>query len=234
MQRLLHEGMDAGLCRLLHPAPRPELGAGRLRRHARWSPTRWSTRTSSPWPRCCAERDEGFIQITQATGEPARPTYAFIEKLGRGGPAARSCTTSSPRPRNDPDDPPPAAALGGGVPEPRACRSSPSAPPAAPGSPSRSSTGTSTTPRPAWRAVTTGTQGREDREDAAIPSCARRSIDEAEEADKRLQAIQAGVGGNPASLIVQGVNRQRRPASSTSGAVARRHRRGRGQAPRSR
>ena len=52
MQRLLHEGMDAGLCRLLHPAPRPELGAGRLRRHARWSPTPWSTRTSSPWPRC--------------------------------------------------------------------------------------------------------------------------------------------------------------------------------------
>jgi N-acyl-D-aspartate/D-glutamate deacylase len=33
-------------------------------------------------------------------------------------------------------------------------------------------------------------------------------LDEAEEADRRLQAIQAGVGGKPARLIVQSVNGQ--------------------------
>ena len=33
-------------------------------------------------------------------------------------------------------------------------------------------------------------------------------MEEAEEADRRLQVIQAGVGGTPNSLVVQGVNRQ--------------------------
>jgi N-acyl-D-aspartate/D-glutamate deacylase len=40
------------------------------------------------------------------------------------------------------------------------------------------------------------------------PELRRALVDEAEEADRRLQVIQAGVGGNPKSLVVQGVNRQ--------------------------
>src|SRR5436190_499967 len=40
------------------------------------------------------------------------------------------------------------------------------------------------------------------------PELRRALVDEADEADKRLRAIQAGVGGNPANLIIQGVNRQ--------------------------
>jgi N-acyl-D-aspartate/D-glutamate deacylase len=40
------------------------------------------------------------------------------------------------------------------------------------------------------------------------PELRRALVDEAEEADKRLRAIQAGVGGNPAKLVIQGVNRQ--------------------------
>ena len=40
------------------------------------------------------------------------------------------------------------------------------------------------------------------------PELRQALVDEAEEADRRLQAIQAGVGGDPARLVVQGVNRQ--------------------------
>jgi N-acyl-D-aspartate/D-glutamate deacylase len=40
------------------------------------------------------------------------------------------------------------------------------------------------------------------------PELRRAVLAEAEEADRRLQAIQAGVGGKPERLIVQGVNRQ--------------------------
>ena len=60
---------------------------------------------------------------------------------------------------------------------------------------------------PAWRAVTTGTK-EEKREKMQDPELRRALVEEAEEADRRLRAIQAGVGGDPAKLIIQGVNRQ--------------------------
>ncbi|MEL6984972.1 MAG: amidohydrolase family protein, partial [Actinomycetota bacterium] len=60
---------------------------------------------------------------------------------------------------------------------------------------------------PAWRAVTTGTK-EEKLAKMQDPELRRALIDEAEEADRRLRAIQAGVGGNPKGLIIQGVNRQ--------------------------
>ncbi|MEZ5231475.1 MAG: hypothetical protein R2749_01995 [Acidimicrobiales bacterium] len=69
----------------------------------------------------------------------------------------------------------------------------------------RWSTGNLTTPSPAWREITTGTKA-EKMEKMADPVLRRAVLEEAEEADRRLQAIQAGVGGSPEKLIVQGVN----------------------------
>ena len=80
--------------RLLDPAPRPGLRAGRLRRHRRWSPTRWSTRTSSPWPRC-------WPSATRARSRSPRPRAACrgTTRSSSGSPrspSARCSTTSSP------------------------------------------------------------------------------------------------------------------------------------------
>ena len=60
---------------------------------------------------------------------------------------------------------------------------------------------------PAWRAVTTGTKA-EKIEKMRDPELRQALVEEAEEADRRLQVIQAGVGGDPARLVIQGVNRQ--------------------------
>src|SRR5205085_942483 len=60
---------------------------------------------------------------------------------------------------------------------------------------------------PAWRAVTTGTKEQKI-ENMRDPELRQALVEEANEADRRLRAIQAGVGGNPAGLIIQGVNRQ--------------------------
>jgi N-acyl-D-aspartate/D-glutamate deacylase len=58
---------------------------------------------------------------------------------------------------------------------------------------------------PAWRAVTTGTHA-EKFEKMQDPALRKALVDEAESADKRLRAIQAGIGGNPKGLIIQSVN----------------------------
>ena len=60
---------------------------------------------------------------------------------------------------------------------------------------------------PAWRAVTTGTK-EEKIEKMQDPELRRALVEEADAADKRLRAIQAGIGGDPKGLIIQGVNRQ--------------------------
>jgi N-acyl-D-aspartate/D-glutamate deacylase len=57
---------------------------------------------------------------------------------------------------------------------------------------------------PAWRAVTTGTK-EEKLAKLRDPALRQALIDEAESADRRLQVIQAGVGGNPRHLIVHDV-----------------------------
>ena len=57
---------------------------------------------------------------------------------------------------------------------------------------------------PAWRAVTTGTKA-EKIEKMQDPELRQALVDEAETADKRLRAIQAGIGGDPAGLIIQSV-----------------------------
>ena len=152
-----------------------------------------------------AERDEGFIQITQAhRRHPGRSRLP--REAGRRGP------TPDPAQRRRP--------LAARIPRciavrcagstsaaTRVCPSTPSAAPDGPGSRSRWSIGTSTTPRPAWRAITTGTK-EERMAKMRDPELREAVVRESEEADRRLQVIQAGVGGNPAQLVIQGVNRQ--------------------------
>ena len=55
--------------------------------------------------------------------------------------------------------------------------------------------------------MTTGTKD-EKLEKMRDPELRQALVAEADEADRRLQVIQAGVGGDPARLVVQGVNRQ--------------------------
>ncbi len=212
MQRLLHEGMDAGLCGFSIQ----RLGPNSVQADFDGSPMVTDTMGDEDilaLAEVLRERDEGFIQITQATGD-IKADLAFLEKLAaaanrpilhnvdRAG-AHRSRRSIAGR------------CAGSKTVANAACRSTRSAPPGAPASPSRSSTGTCTTPRPAWRAVTTGTH-EEKIAKMQDPTLRKALVDEAEAADRRLRAIQAGVGGNPKGLIVQSVERSPRTSRSTS------------------
>ena len=80
MQRLLHEGMDAGLCgfsiqRLGHNSTQADFDGTPM-----VTDTMVRRGHPGPRPRCLAERDDGFIQITQATGK-IKADLAFVEKL---------------------------------------------------------------------------------------------------------------------------------------------------------
>jgi N-acyl-D-aspartate/D-glutamate deacylase len=151
-----------------------------------------------------AERDEGSIQITQATGN-LKADYAFVERLAQVAqrPILYNVVTIA-RSKADVHRKPMAWIEG--------CRQK--------GLPLFAQCGTGRAgfaftlehwnlydASPAWRAVTTGTK-EEKREKMQDPELRRALVEEAEEADRRLRVIQAGVGGDPAKLIIQGVNRQ--------------------------
>jgi N-acyl-D-aspartate/D-glutamate deacylase len=151
-----------------------------------------------------AERDEGSIQITQAAGS-LKADYAFMEKLAEVAKRPVLYNVVAPV-RTDPEiHRRPLRWV-------ESCREK--------GLPVFAQCATGRAgfaftlehwnlydASPAWRAVTTGTKA-EKIEKMQDPELRRALVDEAEEADRRLRAIQAGVGGNPANLIVQGVNRQ--------------------------
>jgi len=61
---------------------------------------------------------------------------------------------------------------------------------------------------PAWRAVTTGSKADKIAH-MRDPELRAALVAEADAADRRLRAIQAGVGGNPAHLVIQSVNDQK-------------------------
>ena len=46
----------------------------------RWLPTPCATRRSSPWQRSLGRRDEGFVQITQGTGDVAHDRHV-VERI---------------------------------------------------------------------------------------------------------------------------------------------------------
>jgi N-acyl-D-aspartate/D-glutamate deacylase len=151
-----------------------------------------------------AERDEGSIQITQAEGRLSRD-YAFLERLAEVAqrPVLYNVVTVS---RNKADvHRKPLAWV-------ERCRQK--------GLQIFAQCATGRAgfaftlehwnlydASPAWRAVTTGTKA-DKLAKMQDPELRTALVAEAEEADRRLQVIQAGVGGDPARLVIQGVNRQ--------------------------
>jgi N-acyl-D-aspartate/D-glutamate deacylase len=149
-----------------------------------------------------AERDEGFIQITQAAGN-IREDLAFLEKLA--AVAQRPILHNAVAPaRRDPEvHRRPLRWV-------EKCRNQ--------GLPIFAQTATVRSgfaftladwnlydASPAWRAVTVGTK-EEKMAKMRDPELREALVREAEEADRRLQVIQAGVGGNPKGLVIQGVH----------------------------
>jgi N-acyl-D-amino-acid deacylase len=203
MQRLLHEGMDAGLCGFSIQ----RLGPNSTQADFDGTPMVTDTMCDEDILALGAvlgERDEGFIQITQATGD-IKADLAFVEKLAEVANRPILYNAIAPA-RRDPN------------PHRRSLNWLHQA--REKGLPIFGQTGTVRTgfaftlehwnlydASPAWRQITTGTK-EEKMAKMADPDLRADVLEEAEEADRRLQVIQAGLGGSPDKLIVQGVNRQ--------------------------
>jgi N-acyl-D-amino-acid deacylase len=203
MQRLLHEGMDAGLCGFSIQ----RLGPNSTQADFDGTPMVTDTMCDEDilaLGAVLAERDEGFIQITQATGD-IKADLAFVEKLAEVANRPILYNAIAPA-RKDPN--PHRRSLnwlnrarGKGLP--------------IFGQTATVRTGFAFTlehwnlydASPAWRNITTGSK-EEKMVKMADPDLRADVLREAEEADRRLQVIQAGIGGSPDRLVVQGVNRQ--------------------------
>jgi len=200
MARLLAEGMDAGLCGFSIQ----RLGKDSTQADFDGSPMVTDTMCDEDifnLARVLRDRDEGFMEITQGT-EDVRRDLAFVETLA--GVAQRPLLWQAVVPtRKDPEI------------HRRSLRWIERN--RAKGLPIFGQAGTVRSgfaftlehwnlydASPAWRAITTGTTA-EKLEKMKNPELRKAVIQETEEADKRLRAIQAGVGGHPKHLIVQWV-----------------------------
>ncbi|MGE4089793.1 MAG: amidohydrolase family protein [Candidatus Binatia bacterium] len=201
MKRLLSEGMDAGLCGFSIQ----RLGPNSAQADFDGSPMVTDTMCDEDilnLAEVLRERDEGFIQITQVTGH-IKSDLAFLEKLAATAqrPVLHNVIVAS---RKDPK------VHQRSLQWLEKCR--------AQGLPIFGQTGTHRTGfaftlehwnlydfSPAWRELTTGTK-KEKLAKMRNPALREAVKREAEEADRRLQVIQAGVGGSIPSLIVQSVN----------------------------
>ncbi|HIG40665.1 MAG: amidohydrolase family protein [bacterium] len=201
MKRLLHEGMDAGLCGFSIQ----RLGPNSVQADFDGSPMVTDTMVDADilaLAEVLHERGEGVIQITQAEGS-LRKDRAFLEQLAATADRPILHNVVVPARKN---------------PEVHRktlrwideCRER--------NLPIFAQCGTGRAgfaftlehwnlydASPAWRAVTTGSY-EEKIEKLQDPVLRKALVEEADEADRRLQIIQAGVGGNPAHLIVQSVN----------------------------
>jgi N-acyl-D-aspartate/D-glutamate deacylase len=203
MQRLLHEGMDAGLCGFSIQ----RLGPDSVQADFDGSPMVTDTMCDEDilaLAEVLAERDEGFIQITQGTGD-IRADLAFLEKLAAVAKRPILHNVVAPARKDAEVHRRPLRWI-------EKCWQQ--------GLPIYAQCGTGRAgfaftlehwnlydASPAWRAITTGTK-EERMAKMRDPELRDAVVRESEEADRRLQVIQAGVGGNPAHLIIQGVNRQ--------------------------
>lgn len=203
MQRLLHEGMEAGLCGFSIQ----RLGPDSTQADYDGSPMVTDTMCDEDilnLGKVLRKRRDGFIQITQATGQ-IKKDLKFLEKLA--ATAQRPILHNAIVPaRKD------ARVHRRSLDWVERCR--------AKGLPIYGQTGTIRTgfaftlehwnlydASPAWRELTTGTKKEKlaKMQNPALREAVKR---EAEEADRRLQVIQAGVGGSIPSLLVQSVNNQ--------------------------
>jgi N-acyl-D-aspartate/D-glutamate deacylase len=203
MQRLLHEGMDAGLCGFSIQ----RLGRNSAQADYDGSPMVTDTMCDEDilnLAEILRARNDGFIQITQVTGH-IKKDLAFLEKLAEVAqrPVLHNVIVAS---RKDPK------VHRRSLQWVEKCR--------AQGLPIYGQTGTHRTGfaftlehwnlydfSPAWRELTTGTK-REKLHKMRNPALREAVKREAEEADRRLQVIQAGVGGSIPGLLVQSVNGQ--------------------------
>ena len=203
MQRLLNEGMDAGLCGFSIQ----RLGPNSTQADYDGSPMVTDTMCDEDIL-CLAEvlreRDEGFIQITQATGR-IKEDLAFLEKLAETAkrPILHNAIIAA---RKDPK------IHRRGLDWLERCREK--------GLPIFGQTGTIRSgfaftlehwnlydASRAWRALTTGT--KEEKLAKMQDPELREAVNlETEKANRKLRAIQAGVGGSIHRLIVQSVNDQ--------------------------
>jgi len=201
MARLLDEGMDAGLCGFSIQ----RLGKDSVQADFDGSPMVTDTMCDEDifnLARVLRARDEGFMEITQGT-EDVRRDLHFIETLS--SIAQRPILFQAVVPtRNDPEI------------HRRSlrwiarCRDK-GLPIYGQGATVRSGFAFSLEhwnlydASPAWRMLTTGTT-EEKMAKMRDPELRAAVIRETEEADRRLKAIQAGVGGAPKHLIVQWVD----------------------------
>jgi N-acyl-D-amino-acid deacylase len=203
MKRLLHEGMDAGLCGFSIQ----RLGPNSVQADFDGSPMVTDTMADDDilaLAEVLAERGEGFVQITQATGD-IKQDLAFLERLAKTANRPILHNVVAPA-RVDPEiHRRPLRWI-------ERCREQ--------GLPIYAQCATGRAgfaftlahwnlydASPAWRAVTTGTHA-EKLAKMRDPALRKALVDEAETADKRLRAIQAGIGGNPKGLIIQSVNNE--------------------------
>ncbi len=203
MQRLLHEGMDAGLCGFSIQ----RLGPDSTQADYDGSPMVTDIMADEDILNLATvlrERDEGFIQITQSTGR-IKADLAFLEKLAETArrPILHNVIVAA---RKDPK------VHRRSLDWLERCRER--------NLPIYGQTGTHRTgfaftlehwnlydASPAWREVTTGTKTDKlaKMKNPALRAAVKR---ETEEADRKLQVIQAGVGGPIPRLIVQTANNQ--------------------------
>ncbi len=198
MQRLLSEGMDAGLCGFSIQ----RLGPDSTQADYDGSPMVTDTMIDEDilnLARVLRARNDGFIQITQSTGT-IKSDLIFLEKLAEV--AQRPILHNAIVPtRKDPKVHRRSLAWLERV--------------RAKGLPIYGQAGTVRTgfaftlehwnlydASPAWRELTTGSK-KEKLAKMRNPALREAVKREAEDADKRLQVIQAGVGGSIPSLIVQ-------------------------------
>ncbi|MBM4256938.1 MAG: amidohydrolase family protein [Deltaproteobacteria bacterium] len=198
MQRLLNEGMEAGLCGFSIQ----RLGPNSVQADYDGSPMVTDTMSDQDilnLGEVLRRRGDGFIQITQAAGE-IKKDLAFLERLA--AVAQRPILHNAIVPARK---------------DPKVHRRSLQwlERVRAKGLPIYGQTGTVRTgfaftlehwnlydASPAWRELTTGTKKEKlaKMQNPALREAVKR---EAEEADRRLQVIQAGVGGAIPTLIVQ-------------------------------
>ena len=203
MQRLLNEGMDAGLCGFSIQ----RLGPDSTQADYDGSPMVTDIMSDEDILSLAGvlrARDEGFIQITQSTGM-IKEDLAFLEKLAdiAQRPILHNVIVAA---RKDPK------VHRRSLDWLERCREQ--------GLPIFGQTGTHRTgfaftlehwnlydASPAWREMTTGTKQEKlaKMQNPALREAIKR---ETEEADRKLQVIQAGVGGAIPTLIVQSANDQ--------------------------
>jgi N-acyl-D-amino-acid deacylase len=202
MARLLHEGMDAGLCGFSIQ----RLGPDSVQADFDGSPMVTDTMCDEDifnLARVLRDRDEGFMEITQAT-DPAdnRADLAFVKKLAGVAKRPILFQAIAPTRKNAEIH----RRLLRWIEE---CRAE-GLPIFGQGASVRS--GFAFTLEhwnlydmsPAWRGLTTGTF-EEKIAKLQDPQMRAAVIKETDEADARLRSLQAGVGGNPRNLIVQWV-----------------------------